>query len=210
MVSARDPDIARTKTVQLGDQDVKVLAYSDDKRWLRFVASRMTSGVPVLEELVGTPWPGGLTTVREDLSVNLRGYDGWFDSSEDSITIGEQLDQELLYHELLHAWASGTSFEERWLYEGIAQYLAARAVTTQGDEPARLKPASTTSKQAMPLNTWGDAGGRASADGRLRLPRVVSRDEGVARRHGRRNPQHGAGRSHRRAERVRRTPARLA
>lgn len=166
MVSARDLDIARTKTVQLGDQDVEVQAYSDDKRWLRFVTSRMTSGVPVLEELVGTPWPGGLTTVREDRSVNVRGYDGWFDSREDSIAIGEELDQELLYHELLHAWASPASFDERWLYEGIAQDLAARAVTTLGDKPARLKPALATSKQAVPLNTWDDAGGRAQpADG---------------------------------------------
>lgn len=161
VVSARDLDIARTRTVQLGDQDVEVLAFSDDKRWLRFVASHMTSGVPVLAELVGTPWPGGLTTVREDLSVNVRGYDGWFDSSENSIVIGEKLDLELLYHELLHAWASSSSFEERWLYEGIAQYLAAQAVATQGGEPARRKPASATSKQAVPLNTWGDAGGRA-------------------------------------------------
>ncbi len=160
VVSARDLDIARTRTVELGDQDVEVLAFSDDKRWLRFVSSRMTSGVPVLAEMVGTPWPGGLTTVREDLSVNVRGYDGWFDSSDDSITIGERLDQELLYHELLHAWASSASFEERWLYEGIAQYVAARAVATQGDEPARRKPVSATSEQAVPLNTWGDAGGR--------------------------------------------------
>lgn len=161
VVSARDLDIARTRTVELGDQDVEVQAFSDDKRWLRFVASRMTSGVPVLADLVGTPWPGGLTTVREDLSVNVRGYDGWFDSSDGSIVIGESLDQELLYHELLHAWVSSTSFEERWLYEGIAQYLAARAVEIQGDEPARPRPVTATSKQAVPLNTWGDAGGRA-------------------------------------------------
>ena len=160
VVSARDLDIARTKKVQVGDQDVDVLAYRDDKRWLRFVSSRMTSGVPVLEELVGTPWPGGLTTVREDRSVNVRGYDGWFDSAENSIVIGEGLDQELLFHELLHAWASPTSFEERWIYEGIAQDLAARAVAAQGDKPARRKPVSTTSKQAVPLNTWDEAAGR--------------------------------------------------
>ncbi|WP_183092437.1 hypothetical protein [Nocardioides stalactiti] len=160
VVSARDLEIARTRTVQLGDQDVEVLAFSDDKQWLRFVSSRMTSGVPVLEELVGTPWPGGLTTVREDLSVNVRGYDGWFDGSDNSITIGEGLDQELLYHELLHAWASSNAFEERWIYEGIAQYVAAQAVATQGDKPARLRPVSTTSKHAVPLNTWDDAGER--------------------------------------------------
>ncbi|KAA1417074.1 hypothetical protein F0U44_18045 [Nocardioides humilatus] len=161
VISARDLDIARTRTVELGDQEVEVQAFSDDKEWLRFVASRMTSGVPLLAELVGTPWPGGLTTVREDLSPNLRGYDGWFDSSEDSITIGEELDQELLYHELLHAWASQTAFEERWLYEGIAEYISARAVATQGDKPTQRKPVSTTSKHALPLNTWGEAAGRS-------------------------------------------------
>jgi hypothetical protein len=161
VVSARDLDVARTRTVQLGGQDVEVQAFSDDKRWLQFVTSRMTSGVPVLENLVGTPWPGGLTTVREDLSVNVRGYDGLFNSSEDSITIGERLDKELLYHELLHAWASSTAFGERWIYEGIAEYLAAQAVVTQGDEPARRKPVSPTSKQAVPLNTWSDADERA-------------------------------------------------
>ncbi len=162
VVSARDPDIARTKKVEVGGQDVEVLAYRDDKRWLRFVSSRMTKGVPVLEELVGTPWPGGLTTVREDRSVNVRGYDGWFDSREDEIVIGEELDQELLYHELLHAWASPSSFVERWLYEGIAQDLAARAVTAIGDRPGRPKPVSAVGGQALPLNSWdADPGGRA-------------------------------------------------
>jgi hypothetical protein len=122
----------------------------------------MTTGVPVLEELVGTPWPGGLTTVREDRSVNVRGYDGWFDSREDEIVIGEELDQELLFHELMHAWASPSSFQERWLYEGIAQDLAARAVTDLGDKARRARPVSAKGKQAVPLNTWSaDAGGRA-------------------------------------------------
>lgn len=170
MVSARDLDIASTKTVQVGDQDVEVLAYRDDKRWLRFVASQMTSGVPTLEQLVGTPWPGGLTTVREDRSVNVRGYDGWFDSAENSIVIGEGLDQELLFHELLHAWASPSSLEERWLYEGIAQDLAARAVTATGDKPGRRQPVSATSKQAVPLNTWDEAAGRAQPADRYGYP----------------------------------------
>ncbi len=162
VVSARDLDIARTKKVGVGGQDVEVVAYRDDRRWLRFVTSRMAKGVPVLEELVGTPWPGGLTTVREDRSVNVRGYDGWFDSREDEIVIGEELDQELLFHELLHAWASPSSFRERWLYEGIAQHLAARAVRALGDEPDRPKPVSAKGRRAVPLNSWdADAGGRA-------------------------------------------------
>lgn len=157
IVSARDLNIGRTKTVQLGGQDVEVLAFSDDKRWLRFVTSRMTKGVPLLEKLVGTPWPGGLTKVREDLAANVRGYDGWFDSSLDTIVIGERLDKELLFHELLHAWASSSKIEERWIYEGIADYLAAEAVREQGGKPVKRKPVTPTSKGAVPLNSWDDA-----------------------------------------------------
>ncbi|MEZ5091291.1 hypothetical protein [Nocardioides sp.] len=165
VISARDPEIARTKTVDVGDQQVDVMAYRDDPRWLRFVVRRMKKGVPALEELLGTPWPGGLTTVREDRAVNVRGYDGWFDWRADEIVIGEELDQELLYHELTHAWASSGSLDERWLYEGVAQDLAARAVAELGGKPRKMRPVSAQGKRAIPLNSWtADAGGRAQPD----------------------------------------------
>ena len=164
VISARDPDAASSTTVKLGDQDVEVMAYPDDKRWLDFVSSHMTSGVPVLEELIGTPWPGGLSTVREDRSVNVRGYDGWFDNLQDSIVIGEGLDQEVLFHELSHAWASPRAIEERWIYEGLASDLAALALDEQGGKSQRWKQVTTTSKGAIPLNAWAGATGRTEAN----------------------------------------------
>ncbi len=164
VISARDPKVAKTEKVEIGGKDVKVRAYQDDPRWLSFVTSRMTEGVPVLEDLIGTPWPGGLTTVREDRSVNVRGYDGWFDARASEIVIGEELDQETLYHELTHAWATSATLGERWISEGIAQELAARAVTELGGKPRKQRPVSPRGRAAIPLSTWGaDPDGRAQA-----------------------------------------------
>jgi len=165
VVSARDPAIARTGEVTLGGQRVTLTAYQDDPQWLSFVSARMTAGVPVLARLIATPWPGGLTTVREDRAVTVRGYDGWFDSSADEIVIGEALDEELLFHELSHAWATPDTLTQRWLYEGVAQTLAAEAVTALGGTPQKMTPVSRTSHAAIALNSWHEDNGRAqSAD----------------------------------------------
>ena len=64
------------------------------------------------------------------------GYDGWFDSSEDSIVIGEELDQELLYHELLHAWASSTSWSSAPTSVRRRTPPAAERRSTRPDQPA--------------------------------------------------------------------------
>ncbi|MEZ5097058.1 MAG: hypothetical protein R2731_13725 [Nocardioides sp.] len=162
VVSARNLAVAKSEKVSIGGQRITVQAYRDDPRWLRFDTSRMGRGLPVLEKLVGTPWPGGLTTVREDHSVNVRGYDGWFDTGADEIVIGESLDQEALFHELAHAWANHHTLGERWLSEGIAQQLAGRATAEVGAKPRPLKEVSPTGGKALALNTWTvDQGGRA-------------------------------------------------
>ena len=84
---------------------------------------------------MGTPWPGGLERIREDASPSLRGYDGWFDPSDDEIVIGERFDADLIFHELSHAWVSGERFDQRWVSEGLAQVLAERTVLATGGEP---------------------------------------------------------------------------
>ena len=97
----------------------------------------MTKGIPALEKLVGAKWPGGLERIREDASPSLRGYDGWFDPTDDEIVIGERLDADLIFHELSHAWVSGERFDQRWVSEGLAQVLAERAVKATGGTPVR-------------------------------------------------------------------------
>lgn len=163
VVSARDPALAKTENVTIGGQDIAVMAYPDDPEWASFVSSKLATGIPALEKIIGADWPGGLKKVREDRSVNVRGFDGWFDTRSDEIVIGEELEPELLYHELTHAWATSSTLDARWMYEGIADAAAERAVLATGGKPAPPPKVSRTQQGAVALNSWQEDGGRAQS-----------------------------------------------
>ena len=164
VVSLRDPDQADEKPIEVGGVSLLLNGFKDDPKWADFVAEKVTVGLPALEQLVGTPWPGGLERIREDASPSLRGYDGWFDPSDDEIVIGERFDADLIFHELSHAWVSGERFDQRWVSEGLAQVLAERTVLATGGEPARHPTVSRRSGDAVALNDWGGSAGSRSAD----------------------------------------------
>ncbi|QKE83235.1 hypothetical protein [Arthrobacter sp. NEB 688] len=162
-VSLRDAAQVTERTVEVGDLSLTLSAFPDDEQWSTFVADRVEKGLPVLERLVDDPWPGGLQRIREDASPSLRGYDGWFDPTGDEIVVGEQLDDDLIFHELTHAWVSGDTLEQRWLYEGLAQAVAERAVERTGGTPRQHDDVSRSDRDARPLNGWtGDAGSRSA------------------------------------------------
>lgn len=162
-VSLRDPAQVTERTVEVGDLSLTLSAFPDDEQWSRFVAGRVEDGLPVLERLVDTPWPGGLQRIREDASPSLRGYDGWFDPTGDEIVVGEQLDDDLIFHELTHAWVSADTLEQRWLFEGLAQAVAERAVDETGGTPREHRAVDRDDRDAVPLNDWtGDAGSRSA------------------------------------------------
>jgi len=162
VVSLRDPERTDEKSVEVNGVSVLLNGFQDDPRWSTFVSGQVTKGIPELEQLVGAKWPGGLERIREDASPSLRGYDGWFDPSDDEIVIGEQLDSDLIFHELSHAWVNGDRFDQRWVSEGLAQVLAERAVTATGGTPYTHPKVSRGSKQAVALNAWnGSAGSRS-------------------------------------------------
>lgn len=164
VISLRDVGQVSERVVDVGDLSLVLESFPDDDTWSGFVAGRLTKGLPVLQRLVDSPWPGGLQRIREDAAPSLRGYDGWFDPSGDEIVVGEQLDADLIYHELSHAWLSGERFEERWLFEGLAQTVAARTVQRTGDEPARRVTVKRDAANAVPLNSWGGDAGARSGD----------------------------------------------
>ncbi len=164
VVSFRDPDAADERSVDAAGTSFVLAGFKDDPEWADFVDGRVKSGIPALERLVGTPWPGGLKRVREDASPALRGYDGWFDPTDDEIVIGERLDADLILHELSHAWLSGDRFEERWIYEGLAQVVADRAVRRIKGDPADHPSASRKDDEALALNDWSGSADTRSTD----------------------------------------------
>ena len=164
VVSLRDPEQGDEQTVDVAGVSLLLNGFEDDPKWADFVAGQVTQGLPTLEALVGTPWPGGLERIREDATPSLRGYDGWFDPSDDEIVIGERLDADLIFHELSHAWVSGERFDERWVSEGLAQVLAERTVAATGGRPADRPKVSRGSDEAIALNEWTGSAGSRSAD----------------------------------------------
>lgn len=163
-VSARDQNVVETTKVRVGDRDLTLEAYPGDAAWSAFVKKSMGEGLPLLERLVGTPWPGEVKRIREDSSVNLHGLGGYFDPKSDEIVIGEELDSALLYHELSHAWINSSRLDGRWLYEGLSEFLAQRAVTLAGGKPDPQPAVTPTSKHHRLLQDWEELGGGDSGD----------------------------------------------
>ncbi len=164
VVSLRDPKQADERTVEVAGTTLVLRGFRDDPKWSDFVADKVTAGVPVLEKLVGNPWPGGLERIREDTAPSVYGYDGWFDPSDDEIVVGEQFDADLIFHELSHAWLQGDRFTERWVSEGLAQVVAERTVVATGGKARSHPSVSPSSKEALPLNEWGGSASDRSGE----------------------------------------------
>lgn len=152
-VTLRDPEQAASRSVTVGGDDVAILSFPGDDEWGAFVEQNVTAGLPELEALTGTPWPGGLETIREDVSPTVTGY-AWFDVFEREIRLGEELDPQLLLHETSHAWFNSSTLGQRWLIEGLAEVVSTRAAVAIDAElppPEKVDPASA---EAFPLDGW--------------------------------------------------------
>ena len=89
-------------------------------------------------------------------SSEIEGYAGLFDSSDDEITISEDLEEQVIVHEAAHAWFDGSLFQERWIGEGLADEYAARILAADQPDDGREEPlaVSATDKAAFALNAW--------------------------------------------------------
>jgi hypothetical protein len=156
-VSARDPKAFDEKKIKVGDTKLSLQSFPKDKEWLDFAEKRVTEGMPVLEELIGNEWPGGLETIREDGSAEAVGY-AWFDSDADEIVVSEDLDTAILYHEMTHAWINPDIVEGRWLSEGLTEVVAQHATKKVGAKGQKYDKVKRRSKAAFPLLTWDAEG----------------------------------------------------
>jgi hypothetical protein len=133
--TARDDSKLERTTLEVDGRGFDVLAWPGDVAWRDFVTTQITSGIPVLEDLVGHDWPvDGTTDVIEASTGYLRGYAGFYDPLTDEIEAGEELDQLTMLHELSHAWFNWLRFDDRFIVEGLAEETSARAVALLGGE----------------------------------------------------------------------------
>ncbi|HET7181111.1 MAG TPA: hypothetical protein VFI15_02660 [Candidatus Limnocylindrales bacterium] len=153
----------RTVRLAAGSATVAMQAWPDDAAWEQRVGSVVERAVPVLERLIGLPWPSGQPLqVREALVRSTGGYAGIYDPAAHRIDISYAAPDAVVIHELAHAWFNGGLVADRWIAEGFASHYADLAAKELGIDPVPVTPPDdatppTPPTPPTPLNAWGQA-----------------------------------------------------
>ena len=141
--------------VQLDDIDITLRYWPDDREWADGMEAALTSGLGILIDRIGQPWPvSGTMVVKESYGPSVHGYAGWFDTTTNVIEVGDELDEQVIFHELTHAWFHGDLFAERWIYEGLSELYAAEVIEGMGQPRPEPESISPPRLEADALNTW--------------------------------------------------------
>ncbi len=165
LFTARNDDGLASVPITLDDAGFELRAWPGDSSWSEFATRAVTDGVPELERLIGSEWPErgrNETDVIETSTPYLRGYAGFYYAETDVIEIGEDLDMHTMLHELSHAWFNSDHIETRWISEGLADEIGARATAGLGERlplPNEYEPPLDADGQRLvvdtfPLNSW--------------------------------------------------------
>jgi hypothetical protein len=162
LFTARLDDALGSTPITVGESRFEIRAWPGDVEWQAFAERHITDGVPSLERLVGTPWPeSNETDVIQASTPYLRGYAGYYFADTDVIEVGEELDAHTILHELSHAWFNDAAISERWISEGLADEIGARAAAELGSElptPTDYDDPDSAPSDVEPfaLNDWDD------------------------------------------------------
>ncbi|MET0728110.1 MAG: hypothetical protein ABWZ76_07395 [Acidimicrobiales bacterium] len=156
-VLARHEESLLARSVDVGEHEVVVRGWPDDPEWADFAETQVRDGVPALERLIGLPWPATRSIdVLETAAPYLYGYAGWYRPAESRIEVGDELDRQVMLHELGHLWFNDGLFQGRWISEGLAQLFGVAAVEALGGQPARPEPIDPAAPGSLALNDWSD------------------------------------------------------
>jgi hypothetical protein len=160
LFTARLDERLESNPVTVGGARFEIRAWPGDAEWMAFAERSIVEGVPVLERLLDTAWPeSNETDVIQASTPYLRGYAGFYNPVDNVIEVGERLDRHTMLHELSHAWFNRSTISERWLSEGLADEVGARAVAALGDPLPGPEdydsPDDPITVEPFPLNTWG-------------------------------------------------------
>ena len=154
-VSARNDAKLNARAIDLTDGKVKVLGWPDDSAWVDFAATQVKQGVPAIEKILGLAWPSKSTLeVVETTSPYLYGYAGWYRRNDSLIEVGDDLDQQVILHELSHLWFNDTLFRDRWVNEGFANEMASLAMGRLGVTAPKPRAIDAADPGRLQLNDW--------------------------------------------------------
>jgi hypothetical protein len=132
---------------------VVVRSWPDDRAWSDRVSNLVSHALPILEREIGVGWPvDGPLEVNEVL-VRGSGYAGVFDPQARRIDISYAASDEVVIHELAHAWFNGRLVADLWTAEGFASYygeIVTRELGLEVRPPDPIEPGL----DPLPLNAW--------------------------------------------------------
>lgn len=161
LLSLRDSSQTLKKDITVDDHTFKLVAFPGDTAWIAHITKNLPPTVRELEKLTGQNWPTSSTSISEDFSRQVYGWDGTYKNGD--INISEALDPALLAHELSHAWSNDDNLDQRWLTEGVAQELTTQVMAAAKGKDEEHPRVSPTQKGAFPLAEWNDDSDSATA-----------------------------------------------
>lgn len=167
MVVASRDDRMLSHDAEAAGRPITLRAWPNDAQWVDYMAEQLDVTMPVLEDLVGLPWPddGEDLEVIESSTPAAHGYGGWYDPNDNTITLGDEFDPKLIAHELSHVWFNDTLFGARWINEGLADEYAQ---TTMQKLQLPADPAVAPDRAgpgSLALNDWADSWSFEEVDG---------------------------------------------
>lgn len=161
LLSLRDPSQSLKSQVTVDDDTFDVVAFPGDTAWVAHIAKNLPPTLRELERLTGEDWPTAKTSISEDFSRLVYGWDGTYKGGD--ITVSEAIDPALLAHELSHAWANYDNFDQRWLTEGVAQALTTQVMAATKGKDQEHDEVKPTQEGAFPLAEWADTADASEA-----------------------------------------------
>ena len=156
-VVATDEEKLVIEPVDVEGAEVEVRAWPDDPAWADFAATNIADAKPVLEDLLGLPWPREEPlAVVESTGPYAYGYAGWYSEADGMISVGDELDPLVLTHELSHVWFNSQLFDDRWVAEGFAEVYATLALEELDQPQDGAAVPNRSGAGAVALNDWSD------------------------------------------------------
>jgi hypothetical protein len=128
--------------------------FPGEDAWADHTLQLAEAALPVLEEITGLPYPeDAALEITERGQLDLLGYEGVFSCPDTPCSIGlSPISNDLTtLHELAHAWT--TNIEQRWIAEGLAEFIALRAASRL-PELVVAGEVERTMQPAFPLDEW--------------------------------------------------------
>jgi len=150
-------------TVEGSPVTLTLRRWEEDLAWQDRTEELFRSGLPVLGDSIGLPFPlDEPLVVEESASRTTGGYAGLFDPKTRTIQVAYDAGSFVGLHEAAHAWFNGRLLADRWSNEAFASYYATAAAEALGLSVAAPALGEEAEAARIPLNAWGAVGSESS------------------------------------------------